>query len=93
MFGAPTGGVGSPITNPSRRRSADVLGGFRASPGGSPVIEEEGQGPSRPYGRSAEPSPSLGSVRMARVLYDFEAADDDEVTVESEFARGCTNIG
>ena len=96
MFGSPTGGTGSPVANgmispissPSRRRSADVLGGFRASPGGSPVIEEEGE-EFRPFGRGA--SHSVGGAGqmtppavMARVLFDFEAADDDELTVESE---------
>jgi hypothetical protein len=98
MFGSPTGGTGlppangmiSPISSPSRRRSADVLGGFRASPGGSPVIEEEGE-EFRPFGRGSQSGGSMGQMTppaiMARVLFDFEAADDDELTVESEYYR------
>jgi hypothetical protein len=97
MFGSPTGGTGlpstsgmiSPIASPGRRRSTDVLGGFRASPGGSPVIEEEGE-EFRPFGRPVLSGGATGQgqtippANMARVLFDFEAADDDELTIESE---------
>ena len=52
------------------------------------MIEEEGE-EFRPFGRGG--SQSVGGAGqmtppavMARVLFDFEAADDDELTVESE---------
>lgn len=90
MFGSPTGGVVSPGGTPMRRRSGDMLGGPRASPGGSPAIEEEVVGLDPGYrmngARSMDPSPTgtPGGLARARVLFDFEAADDDELTVESE---------
>ncbi|KAG7528984.1 hypothetical protein FFLO_05842 [Filobasidium floriforme] len=89
MFGAPTGGVVSPGGSPMRRRSGDMLGGpSRGSPGGSPVIEEEVGGLDPSYRmngtRSMDPSPNgtPGGLPEAKVLFDFEAADDDELTVE-----------
>jgi hypothetical protein len=95
MFGAPTGGVVSPGSSPMRRRSGDMLGGpSRGSPGGSPVIEEEVGGLDPSYrmngARSMDPSPNgtPGGLPRAKVLFDFEAADDDELTVESEYGGG-----
>jgi len=91
MFGAPAGGTVSPGGTPARRGSGDILGRARASPGGSPVIEEEVGGLDPAFRlngvRSTDPSPSAtpGGLARAKVLFDFEAADDDELTVESEY--------
>lgn len=72
-----------------------MLGGpSRGSPGGSPVIEEEVGGLDPSYrmngARSMDPSPNgtPGGLPRAKVLFDFEAADDDELTVESEYGGG-----
>jgi hypothetical protein len=93
MFGSPNGGNGPPNGNGiqnlgnhmGRRRSGDVLSGMRGSPGESPVIEEETGGlePAYPiHERAAEVGPR-GPI--AKVLFDFEAADSDEISVDSQF--------
>lgn len=58
------------------------------------MIEEEGE-EFRPFGRGPQPVGGMGQMTppaiMARVLFDFEAADDDELTVESEYYHPLMN--